>query len=203
MVAEVDICNLALSHLGDVATVTSLSPPEGSAQAQHCAVFYPIARDSLLEMHDWCFAKVQIEPAARQRGYRGWRFVYAKPAMAVRVLSVKRKDCSADGSGASVPFACEAQDDGSEVILCNEADVMVCYTALVVDASRYPPLFVLALSWHLAGMLAGPILKGDVGAAQAQRCVAMAQAYLEKAAASDANQSRMSPEPVVSWMMER
>ena len=56
MASEVDICNLALSHLGDTATIASLDPPEGSAQAEHCARFYPIARDSLLEMHAWGFA---------------------------------------------------------------------------------------------------------------------------------------------------
>ena len=50
MASEVDICNLALGHLGDNATVASLNPPEGSVQAQHCARFYPIARDALLEM---------------------------------------------------------------------------------------------------------------------------------------------------------
>ena len=56
MASEVDICNLALGHLGDNATVSSISPPEGSAQAEHCARFYPIARDALLEMHNWNFA---------------------------------------------------------------------------------------------------------------------------------------------------
>ena len=48
MASAVDICNLALSHLGDTATVASLDPPEGSAQAEHCARFYPVARDALV-----------------------------------------------------------------------------------------------------------------------------------------------------------
>ena len=46
MASDVDVCNLALAHLGDEATVASISPPEGSAQAGHCARFYPMARDS-------------------------------------------------------------------------------------------------------------------------------------------------------------
>ena len=33
MASEVDICNLALAHLGDAATVSSINPPEGSIQA--------------------------------------------------------------------------------------------------------------------------------------------------------------------------
>ena len=68
MASVVDICNLALGHLGDPATVSSIDPPEGSAQAQHCARFYPIARDSLLEMHSWNFstyreALAHLQPA--------------------------------------------------------------------------------------------------------------------------------------------
>ena len=40
MASEVEICNLALARLGDAATVVSIDPPEGSAQAEHCAMFY-------------------------------------------------------------------------------------------------------------------------------------------------------------------
>ena len=46
MATEVDICNIALAHLGDDATIASLSPPEGSAQAEKAARFYPIARNN-------------------------------------------------------------------------------------------------------------------------------------------------------------
>ena len=50
MASDTDICNLALSHLGDEASVVTIDPPEGSPQADHCARFYPIARDSGLQM---------------------------------------------------------------------------------------------------------------------------------------------------------
>ena len=60
MSSEVDICNLALSHLGDEASLASIDPPEGSAQADHCAKFYPIARDLMLEKHPWKFATRRV-----------------------------------------------------------------------------------------------------------------------------------------------
>ncbi|NBQ76422.1 MAG: hypothetical protein EBU14_13895, partial [Acetobacteraceae bacterium] len=60
MASEVDICNLALANLGDTATVASINPPEGSAQSEHCSRFYPIARDTLLEMHNWNFSTRRI-----------------------------------------------------------------------------------------------------------------------------------------------
>ena len=54
--SEVTICNLALSHLGDTANVQSIKPPDNSKQAQLCAKFYYVARNSLLEMANWGFA---------------------------------------------------------------------------------------------------------------------------------------------------
>ena len=51
MPSAVTICNLALAHLGDSATVSSIDPPEGSAPAEHCARFYPVALGLLLEAH--------------------------------------------------------------------------------------------------------------------------------------------------------
>ena len=56
MASEVDICNVALGHLGDEAAISAIDPPDGSVQASHCARIYPMARDELIEMHNWRFA---------------------------------------------------------------------------------------------------------------------------------------------------
>ena len=56
MASVVDLCNLSLARLGDEANVVSIEPPDGSAQAAHCARFLPMVRDSLLQAHAWGFA---------------------------------------------------------------------------------------------------------------------------------------------------
>ena len=56
MASDVDICNEALSHLGDSATVSSINPPEGSAQAEHCARFYPTTLATLFGTPTWAMA---------------------------------------------------------------------------------------------------------------------------------------------------
>ena len=61
MSSVVDICNIALSRLGDRATVTSIDPPEGSAQADHCRRFYPIALKTILATYNWSFATTRKE----------------------------------------------------------------------------------------------------------------------------------------------
>jgi hypothetical protein len=51
MSSVIDICNLALSHIGQAADVSSIDPPENSIEAEYCARFYPMARDTLLEAY--------------------------------------------------------------------------------------------------------------------------------------------------------
>jgi hypothetical protein len=220
MSTEVDICNLALANLGDTATVASLNPPEGSAQAEHCARFYPMARNALLEMHPWGFATHRVRLALLGNPWAQWRYAYAQPADVLNLLAVLPPDAADDYSidlpqanfgrrpanavaYTPQPFSCEVNAAGAQIILTNQADAALRYTAVVTDTSKFSPLFTVALSWHLASMLAGPILKGDAGAKQAQICAKTALAYLSQAKESDANQRRVSVQQNVPWIAGR
>ena len=201
MASEIEICNLALSHLGDTATVASIDPPEGSAQAEHCARFYPLARDALLELHNWKFATRRARLAQLAVESWSWSFAYGKPANALKILAVLPYGATSDADGHD--FEIECSDEGTALILSNTEDASVRYIALVTDTSTFSPLFTMALSWQLASMLAGPIIKGDVGAAEAKRCLGVAQGFLARAAVEDANQRKVTPVHNVAWMTGR
>lgn len=226
MASAVDICNLALGHLGDNATVASIDPPEGSAQAEHCARFYPIARDSLLEMHFWNFCMRRVTLAALEATWPEWKYAYAVPSDALNLIAVMPPDANDDyatrfvptdtpqfahnispviaaGRYSPQPFAVEVKDDGQSVIYTNQEKAMLRYTAYVRDTTKFSPLFTMALSWHLASMLAGPVIKGDAGAAEAKRCTQMAMGYISQAEVSDANQRRNTMEHIVPWTAGR
>lgn len=226
MASEVDICNLALGHLGDNATVASIDPPEGSAQAEHCARFYPIARDTLLELHSWNFASRRAQLAQVTCPWPEWKYAYAQPANAINIVAVLPPQANNDyasnahtGTGFGTtswdhrptafgqyvpqPFACEVDADGNDVIYTNQEQAVVRYIVRVEDPTRFSPLFVETLSWHLASMLAGPVVKGDVGAAESKRCAAMMSAWLSRAEQSDSNQRKADVEHVVNWMAGR
>ena len=207
MASEVDIANLALSHLGDDATIASLDPPEGSAQAEHCARFYPMARDSLLEMHSWRFATRRATLAELENTWPQWDHAYAKPADCLRIISVIDPEVGDDlqvlGVKSVKQFTVEINDDLAEVILTNQEDAVVRYVARTTDTTKFPPLFVMALSWHLASMIAGPVIKGDAGAAEAKRCAQMAQAWLNRALASDADHRKVTPLHVPEFIASR
>jgi hypothetical protein len=226
MASEIDICNLALGHLGDNATVSSIFPPEGSAQAEHCARFYPIARDALLEMHNWNFSMRRINLAELTNNWPEWKYAYALPADAINIIAVMPPDAHDDYATRFLPtdtpsfahnyspmisagryspqdFTVEVGDDGNHILYTNQEKAMLRYTMYVTDTTSYSPLFVMALSWQLAAMLAGPILKGDAGSAEAKRCTQMAMGYVSSAKTSDSNQRRNSIEHIVPWTSGR
>ena len=202
MSSEIDICNLALARLGDEATVASIDPPEGSAQAEQCARFYSIARDTLLEMHDWRFSvkRVMLALSAASDTWE-WAYAYAVPANYLRLLKVLPQTGSAQDDTESFDQMVDA-DDG-QVILTNCEEASLIYTTRVTDTTRFSPLFVDALGWLLASYLAGPIIKGDAGKAESKACLAHFGMTLAQAKISDANQRKIEPTHSPSWMAVR
>lgn len=223
MASEVDICNLALGHLGDTATVASIDPPEGSAQAEHCSRFYPIARDALLELHTWGFCTKRIQLAQVGNRWPEWNYSYAQPSDALNIIAVLPPEAtddyseslptygvfntgvptSAGGVYVPQPFSCEIDSDEKPVIMTDQIDAVLRYTVKVSDTTKFSPLFTVTLSWYLASMLAGPMLKGDAGAAEAKRCQMMMESWLSKAKESDSNQRRVNPQHNVNWISGR
>lgn len=219
----VDIANLALGYLGDTATVSSLDPPDGSAQAQHCARFYPMALNLLLEAHKWNFTTTRTDLALVATDYFGWRFVYAAPSDATDIFSVLPKCMYPQGYFAAAlrnwygyswlsPLEFESNSrrdyhievrNGQQVILTNAEDAVVRYAMSTVTPGMFPALFTDALAWKLASMLAGPLLKGDVGAAESKRCLQMYGLFVSQATEQDSNQQHDAPDPIPSSIAAR
>lgn len=161
MASDVDICNLSLSHLGDDATVSSIDPPEGSAQAEHCAKFYPVARNALLEMHDWRFAGKRVVLANVDNPLGSWQFAYALPPDCIAPRAVLLPQTTDDND--THDFIVETADNGDLVLYTNVGQATLRYTALATNTTKFTPLFVAALARLLASYLAGLVVKGDAG----------------------------------------
>jgi hypothetical protein len=157
LASVVDIANLALAHLGDEATVSSISPSDGSAQADHCARFYPIARDALLEMHDWNFARRRVAlTETANTPPDTWAYEYAYPNSCLRLLYLLAED----GDETKPRQYLQGTDSsGNKVIWTNEENATALYTHAITDTTKFTGLFVNCLSWLLASYLAGPITK--------------------------------------------
>lgn len=194
MSSEVDICNLALSHLGDDAEVAAITPPDGTVQSGHCARFYPIARAALLEMFPWTFATKRVAVSEVDNpSPDDWAYAYRLPSTCIRPLSsllpgVPARSLSNETDAEGFPYIIEADEDGEPVLFTNVETAVLRYIDLVTDTTKFTPLFVVALARLLAAYLAGPILKGDTGVKVSQ---AQLRIFLEvefpRAAAKNAN----------------
>lgn len=209
MASVPDVCNLALSHLGSFAQVTSISPPDGSVEAGYCARFYPIARKEMLEMHPFTWAKTRVALAPVTNPSTTWQYAYALPAdclSAKRVLQVALLQQVFYPVFASaltydeINFFTERGSANFEiedgVLLTNEPDAVLLYVRDITDTTRFSTSAIIALSYLLAAYLAGPIIKGLPGAQTSAALRKSALAIKGESAASDANDSAESAEHI-------
>lgn len=184
MASEVDICNLALGHIGDAAEITSIAPPDGSSQAALCKKFYPIARDECLAEFNWGFAmRRQLLAKLSTDAPSGWSywFTIPNPFLAARAVVAENYDTP-------VEFKIETNITHGTVVLAEVDPAEMWYTATITDTTVYPPVFVHGLSWLLASYLALPITR------EAKILEVAMQQYahtIGKAKALDANQQKL------------
>lgn len=215
MASVIDICNLALSRLGDDASITSIDPADGSPQADHCARFYPMARDSLLESHPWSFATRRATLSLLTSETDAWQYAYAWPTNCLKLWAVQHyqspdytlvatDDDQAIAIGyAPQPFSVEALTSGVRAILTDQGEAAGRYTVKVTDPTVFSQQFTDALVWKLAAMIAGPLIKGDSGMAMAVKCEQMAETMRMRAMAADGGQRSGKPTHSVAWLAVR
>lgn len=206
MASVVQLCNMALSHIGSEARVSSISPPDGSVEAGHCAMFYDLARTELLEPGNWAFSLKRATLAEVTNPSMGWAYAYAKPSNCLRALRILRPSIAITVFTQDLAVAPHAADSGTapfdiegEVIFTNEPDAVLVYVQDVTDSTKFPASFTSALSYLLASYLAGPILKGNegvrVGDAMRQRALALAD--VSATASANASSAESLPQPTL------
>jgi len=180
-----------------------MEPPEGSAHAAHCARFYPIARDELLERRAWSFAVRRVslgDPLVYTAS--GYSYAYAAPADMIRPLAVYDPELG-ESFADPVEFDTESRDDGTTIIITDQPDAELRYIFRQEVPARFSPLFTTALSWLLASYIAGAVVKGEAGVATARTCYQAYMATMAEAAASNANASQQTNERTAPWVAAR
>lgn len=206
MASAVSICNLALSYVGDSASVASIDPPDGTAQAQMCATMYPMAVAGLVEQFDWSFAmKRQALVEYTGEDTYQWKAAYALPSDCMRMIHVR----SANTQHFEHWF--RSQDEPFEILntaagrrLYTDADSPIAtYITSNINPSLFSPTFVIALAWYLAGMLAGQRIKGQEGYKLTQTCQQQFDKALRVAKAEDGKQQNRCTGKLPRWILAR
>lgn len=190
MASAVDICNTALSHIGEDTVISSISPPDRSVAAGHCARFWPLVRKAVFSgAHSFACARKRVALAEVTNDSEEWGYKYALPsdcARARRILTNASVDYN-ERDGA------DFQVEGTN-LYTDQPEAVLIYSFDQTDTTKYPADLVLAFGMVLAGYLAGPIIKGREGARVGGDLMQRGMAYVGLAAATDANAGKDTAE---------
>jgi len=161
MTSQVEICNMALSHLGVGKAIANLTT-EKSQEAAACNLFFDTVRDAVLGDFAWPFATkfVTLELIEEFTDSTAeWGFSYRYPVDCIkfrRILSGSRND----SRQTRVPFRL-VEDESGTLIYTDKEDAEGEYTVRQEDYSRFSADFTLAMSVRLAINIAPRLTKGD------------------------------------------
>jgi len=181
--SPVALCNLALGHVGK-SFISALD--ENSAEAAACALYWPVARQTMLQASLWTFALRRIDLAQIENDFPiAYSHAYAYPVNALRVVRLFPADRFVRRRGRPEPDF-EVREGK---IYTFEPAVAAEVLVDVEDVTQYPALFVQALSYHLAEFLARVLVRAP---ALAREMATFRDTALAAAVAADAAQDMKS-----------
>jgi hypothetical protein len=188
----VKLCNLALANIGASATVTSISPSDGSQEADLCAQFWQLAFDTLIERHNWVFAiKRATNLEAVTSTNDQFPYAFRMPGNSLGVVEVLQPGAPDNTFREEFDHELDANDD--LILFCHLEAPVVRYKTRVVDLAKCSGVFKRTLSWQLGAMIAGPLLQGDKGMEAVQFAEAMTARMLGQAETNNARRMRRRP----------
>jgi hypothetical protein len=209
MASVIDVCNLALSHLGAYA-IQALS--DNVKEAKESNRLYPFARDAVLRDHDWNFASARATLALSTETVTGWTYAYGYPVdcIAAREIVDPNKGGVAqtdswgnDNTSRSPKIPYEISLNAaktSRLILTNQETAELRYTAKITDPNLFDSLFIDALAFRLAADLAQP-LRGSPQLVQ--MLVQMYTMKISKAKSENAGEGRADPDHSCTFLEAR
>lgn len=198
MASQIDIFNMALSHIGATATVQDLT--ERSAERIICSRFYETTRDALLAYKScpWSFA-IKVAPLADIGSPpEPWAYRYAMPNDCITALYIAQYIGNNLRDDQQIPFQIVTADTG-RALLTNQPGASLCYVSRIVEAERFSSPFVEALAMRLAAMIAMPIAKS---ASLRQDTASLAEQLIQVAMAHELNQAQHGLMPESAYIAE-
>lgn len=204
-VSDIEICNMALDHLGAKSNIESFE--DKSPEARVCKRWYNPSRRGILAAYDWGWARKRITMALHgdtisetaSNPLAGvWGFRYQYPADCVKARKIQNPNSPPMDQ---TPFAVETSLDGTELtILTNAEDAVLVYTWDQTQTNMFSELFVLALPHLLASNIAYTITgKRNITNDE----FTIYQGIIAGASAADANERSDAPPRDADWIRAR
>jgi hypothetical protein len=199
-VNQVGIYNMALGQCGVSRFINSVT--DQTSEARTCNIFWENVRDQVLARIDWLFARRSAILELTTLTSNAWKYVYAYPSdcLAAREV-VSGQDFFLKRYQHDAPFeVAENECGGGLVVLANERDAMLTYTARITTYTLWSPAFVNCLSLLLGSKIAGPLSSNPKYANQLGSAYEVA---LQDAAASSLNEQHARPDAESELILTR
>lgn len=149
MASQIDICNTALINAGQSTAIQSLT--EASTAASVLSAVWAMARDKVTRDNPWRFARRWGNLALLSTNpTTDWIYAYAQPEDCL----IPRRVVNGISRVESQPIPWTTANNGSQpILLTDQANAVLEYTARVEDATQYPADFAMALSFYLAHLI--------------------------------------------------
>lgn len=193
MISKVDICNLALTYIGQK-TITSLDEP--SENARRASLLFATALDSVLRAHNWNFAG-KIEALAEIAGepVLGWAYLYKYPSKCLFVRKIFNQDTLNDAEPQQFKELLSSTTN-QKAIATNLKPAYAEITVQVTDPNLYDSLFVKALAYNMASELAQPLCGDSV---LGEKMAGYYTKVIEQAKTSNAAEGNYTPQITSSY----
>lgn len=151
--SKTEIFNIALSNLGVSSLIQSSN--QNDTRAILLNNYYELARDTVLELHDWNFANayrsLAVSDAPSPDPNYEYAFVYPTDCLAPRSVidSATQKEKK---------FDIAVLSSGEKIVLSNCNPCLLRYTKRIENETLYPAPFVGALGFYLAYLSAQAIV---------------------------------------------
>lgn len=204
MASVVEICNMALSRIGNSQRIDSLT--ERSVAAEQCSLFYEQARDMVLRDKPWPFATKFVSLAEiATNPDPAFPYSYSMPADCLMARRIVNDVFPVDywpyqGYGCAgfdiprvpaIPFRV-IQGESTRLIATSVSPATLEYTVRVEDPGFFDPIFVSALAYKLAVEIAAPLSKDQ---SIVNRCEGAYQSLVATAFAQGMNEGSADQMP--------
>ncbi|HCA7297222.1 TPA: hypothetical protein MX298_000843 [Escherichia coli] len=163
MASVIEICNRALSNIGNSRSINSLD--EASKEAGQCSLHFDACRDAALADFDWNFATKRVALADTNNPPPDWQYAYQYPTDCMRITEIMLPGIRNPTTAMRVPYVTGADAAGTgKLIYTDQPEAWLKYVGRVTDVNMFDAIFIEALSWRLAAAINMPLTgSADLG----------------------------------------
>ncbi|EFI5828010.1 hypothetical protein LPG47_001496 [Escherichia coli] len=152
MASVVEICNRALSNIGNSRSINSLT--EASKEAGECSLHFEACRDAVLSDFDWNFATKRVALADTSNPPPDWEYAYQYPSDCLRITEIMLPGVRNPTAAMRVQYEVGADTNGTgKLIYTDQPQAWLKYVSRVTDVNMFDAIFMEALAWRLAAAI--------------------------------------------------